>query len=99
MKSSAIHGRDPRRTRWRCALVAGSLWLGAVATSDAQAPVKQVLVLQSLNRGNLPLDHFTGDFRINLDQRVGEPVNVTQVVVGPTGFVGATDEAVVDYIQ
>ncbi len=56
-------------------------------------------MLQSLDRGNLTLDHFTGNFRVSLDQRAGNPVNVVQVVVGPTGFVGAPEQAVVDYIR
>jgi signal transduction histidine kinase len=78
-------------------------WLGCLLfivapASQAQPAVKQVLVLQSLDRGNLTLDHFTGNFRVSLDQRAGKPVNVVQVVVGPTGFVGAPDQAVVDYI-
>jgi hypothetical protein len=63
------------------ALLGGLLAIGA-ASSDAQPSVKQVLVLQSLDRGNLILDQFTGDFRIALDQRAEEPVNVVQVVVG-----------------
>ena len=42
---------------------------------------------------------FTGNFRVELDQRAGTPVNVVQVVVGPTGFVGAPERAVVDYIR
>ena len=62
-------------------------------------PVRQVLVLQSFDRGNLVVDHFTGNFRVELDQRAGQPVNVVQVVVGPTGFVGAPEQAVVDYIR
>ena len=74
------------------------LVIGA-ATSDAQSPVKQVLMLQSLERGNLTLDHFTGEFRMSLDQHVGKPVNVVQVVVGPTGAVGAAESAVLDYIR
>ena len=56
-------------------------------------------MLQSFDRGNLTLDHFTGNFRVDLDQRAGTPVNVVQVVVGPTGFVGAPEQAVVDYIR
>ena len=56
-------------------------------------------MLQSFDRGNLILDHFTGNFRVDLDQRAGTPVNVVQVVVGPTGFVGAPEQAVVDYIR
>ncbi len=91
-------GARPVRGRLRCALLGALLVIGA-ASSEAQPAVKQVLVLQSLNRGNLVLDHFTGDFRVSLDQRAGKPVNVIQVVVGQTGFVGAPEQAVVDYIR
>ena len=73
-------------------LLAGLLVIGA-ATSEAQSRVQQVLVLQSLNRGNLQLDQFTGEFRVRLDQLVGQPVNVVQVVVGATGLVGASEQA------
>ena len=45
------------------------------------------------------MDQFTGNFRVELDQRAETPVNVVQVVVGPTGFVGASEQAVVDYIR
>ena len=71
----------------------------AAATSEAQSPVTQVLVLQTFDRGNLVFDEFTGEFRLGLDQRAGKPLNVVQVVVGPTGFVGAPEQAVVDYIR
>src|SRR4051794_11311706 len=77
----------------------GSL-LGIVAIpSDAQPAPKQGLMLQSLHRGNLVLDQFIGDFRVQLDKRVGESVNVVPMVVGPTGFVGAPNQAAVDYIR
>ena len=56
-------------------------------------------MLQSVDRGNLSVDQFTGNFRVELDQRAEQPVNVVQVVVGPTGFVGASEQAVVDYIR
>ena len=82
----------------RRAWLAGML-LAAAVSAQAQPVVKQVLVLQSLDRGNLTFDHFTARFRAGLDQRAGRPVNVVQVVVGPTGFVGASDAAVVDYIR
>jgi len=85
-------------SRLQCALLGGLLVIVA-ASSEAQTPVKQVLILQSLDRGNLVLDQFTGEFRINLDQRVARAVNVVQVVVGQRGFVTAPEQAVVDYIR
>ena len=84
----------------RCPRVAltGLLVLGAAANGSAQ-PVRQVLLLQSVDRGNRVIDQFTGNFRVELDQRAEKPVNVVQVVVGPAGFVGASEQAVVDYIR
>jgi signal transduction histidine kinase len=93
--STRPHRNDSRRLY--AALLGGLLVMGA-AMSDAQSPVKQVLVLQSVSRGNLTLDTFTGEFRARLDQRAGN-ANVVQIVVGPTGFVGAPEQAIVDYIR
>ena len=45
------------------------------------------------------IDKFTAGFRVELDQRAERPVNVIEVVVGPTGFVRASEGAVVDYIR
>ena len=87
-----------RRRGFRCAALAGLLALAATS-SEAAPAVRQVLVLQSFDRGNMVLDHFTADFRVDLDQRAGSPVNVVQVVVGPTGFVAAPEQAIVDYIR
>ena len=74
------------------------LLLGA-ASSEAQQVARQVLLLQSVNRGNLAIDQFTGNFRVELDQRADTPVNVVQVVVGPAGFVAASEQALVSYIR
>jgi hypothetical protein len=78
--------------------LAGVCLLGA-ASSEAQSVARQVLLLQSVDRGNLVIDRFTGNFRVELDNRAEQPVNVVQVMVGPTGFVGASEPAVVDYIR
>src|SRR4051812_49348585 len=80
-------------------VLVGALLVIAATWSEAQAALKQVLLLQSLDRGNLVLDQFTGDFRVHLDAGAGEPVNVVQIVVGPTGFVGAPEQAVVDFVR
>ena len=45
------------------------------------------------------VDRFTGNLRVDLDRRAERPVNVVQVVVGPTGFVGASEQAMVDFIR
>jgi signal transduction histidine kinase len=73
--------------------------LFSAAPGDAQPAVRQVLMLQSFDRGTLPVDHFTSDFRVELDKRATEHVNVVQVVVGPRGSVAASDQAIVDYIR
>ena len=90
---------DRRVLRTLQAATLGMLLAVSAATSQPQSTVKQVLLLQSLDRGNLTLDRFTGVFRVVLDQRAGKPVNVVQVVVGRTGFVGAPEAAIVDYIR
>ena len=82
----------------RCVALAALLMLGP-ASGEAQPPVQQVLMLQSFDRGNMILDHFTSNLRVDLDGRAGRPVNVVQVVVGPTGFVGASEQAIVDFIR
>jgi enoyl-CoA hydratase/carnithine racemase len=78
--------------------LAGVLVLGA-ASSDAQPVVRSILLLQSIDRGQLANDQFHVNFRVELDQRAGTPVNVVQIMVGPIGFVAASEQAVVDYIR
>ena len=73
--------------------------LRLAASNGAAQPVqKQVLVLQSFDRGNIVVDHFTTNFHVELDQRAEQPVNFVQVVVGPIGPVGAPERAIVDFI-
>ena len=81
----------------RAALVACLVLYGR--SIEAQPQVQQVLMLHGADRGNLVIDSFTGNFRVDLDDRAGRPVNVVQIVVGPTGFVSAPDQAAVDYIR
>src|SRR5204862_6690453 len=50
--------------------------LFSAAPSEAQPAVRQVLMLQSFDRGTLPVDQFTSDFRVELDNRATEHVNV-----------------------
>src|SRR3954468_11651216 len=90
-------GRCVVRTLQTAAL--GTLLVVSASTSQPPAKVKQVLLLQSVARGNLTLDRFTGVFRVGLDQHAGLAADVIEVVVGPTGFVGAREPAIVEYIH
>ena len=91
-------GRARRPCVALTSLIAVVLLLSA-APSDAQPAVRQVLVLQSFDRGNTSVDQFTTNFRVELDRLVEGPVNVVRGVVGPTGFVSAPEQAVVHYIR
>lgn len=84
--------------RFRRVVLAGVLLLVA-APSEAEPVARQVLVLQSFERGNMIIDHFTVNFRVELDKQVGHPVNFRQVVVGPTGLVAPPEQATVDFIH
>ncbi|MEJ5991300.1 HAMP domain-containing sensor histidine kinase [Ramlibacter sp. PS3R-8] len=92
----ASHRGRRRSLQWM--LLGGVLFISAAASQD-QPAAKQVLLLESFNRGNVVLDEFNGQFRVRLDQLAGKPVNVVEVTVGPTGFVGASGPAVADYIR
>ncbi len=84
--------------RWRAAALACIVIFGA-APSEDQPAVRQVLVLQSFDHGIQVLDYLAGNLRVDLDERMGSPVNVVQVVVTPSGLVGASDQAIVDYLR
>jgi len=79
--------------------VLASLLLLAAATSDAAPTVRQVLVLESFDHGFLVLDYLTGRLRVDLEERIGGPVKVVQVVVGRDGPVGASEQTIVDYLR
>jgi signal transduction histidine kinase len=89
---TALGPRFPR------VVLAGLLVLGPAAHAAAQ-PVRQILVLQTVDRGNRTIDEFTANFRVEVDQRADRPVNVIQLVVGQAGVVRASEQAVLDYIQ
>ena len=95
---NAVSSEVRRGEGLRNAALLGLLALSTLSGA-AEPPARQVLLLQSFNRGNEILDHFTGEFRVELDQRAGNAVNVVQITVGPTGFVGAPEQAVVDFIR
>ena len=60
----------------------------AAESSEAQS-VRHVLLLQSFDRGNMPDEYLTANFRVDVGPRNGQAVNVVPVAVGSTAFVGA----------
>jgi signal transduction histidine kinase len=67
--------------------------------ASSEAAVRNVLLLQAFDRGNLTVDSFTGYFRFEVDQRTAGPVTWTQFVVNPSGFDEIPEKAIVDYLQ
>ena len=67
--------------------------------AESADEVQQILMLQSSHRGNLTLDHLTNNFRVDVEQRAGRPLNIEQVAVGRGGFVGPSEQRNVDYIR
>ena len=86
-------------SRFLCAALAAGWLVAGAWPSEAQTPVRQVLLLQSFHHGVMVHDYLTGNLQVDLDQLTGRPVNVVQVNVSPAGTVGASDKAIVDYIQ
>ena len=62
------------------------------------APGRQVLVLQSFARGNLSLTTSPAT-STSIWRSASGAREYRQIVVGPTGFVGASEQAIVDYIR
>src|SRR5262245_54457559 len=67
--------------------------------ASSHGQVRHVLVLHSLDRGNLILDSFIGAFRVDMDARTNESVTFTEFVVNPSGFNVTPEEAIVDYLR
>ena len=79
--------------------IAVSGLLVALFATPGEAAVRHILLLQSLDRGNLTLDTFTGSFRIEIERRIGEPVIFTQFVVNPSGLGATPERAFVDFLR
>jgi len=82
----------PRRCGW-------AVLLFVLLASSAQAAGRQVVLLQSFDRGNQVLDQFTATLRLRLDDGSDEPVTVAEFVVNPAGFVETPEQAIVDFLH
>lgn len=77
------------------AAVVALLFLAA----SSEAAVRNVLLLQSAERGNLTLDAFNGAFRVEVGRHAGESIAFTEVVINPVGFDETPEQAVVEFLR
>jgi signal transduction histidine kinase len=85
-------------TKWLLAS-AGAVLLLLASTGRGEAAVRQVVLLQSFDRGNLVLDRFTSILRVTIDERAGEPVTFTEFVVNPAGFRDIPEGAFIEFLK
>ena len=71
----------------------------ALFGTPSSSSERHVLLLQSLDRGNLTLDNLTGNLRVDMDAGTGPAITFTQFVVNPSGFDANPDEAVLGYLR
>jgi signal transduction histidine kinase len=87
-----------RRGVLRC-LLAGVVIACVAGPAGSQHPVRNVLILQSADRGFRVLDRFTENFKAELASRAAGPVSISQFVVKPSGFAAVPDETSVEYLR
>ena len=70
-----------------------------VLAVSGEAAVRQVVLLQSLERGTLVLDRFTATLRTHMGEQSADSLTFTEFVVNPSGFTETPEEAVVDFLR
>ena len=75
------------------------LVFAALAHAQSVSSVRQVLVLQSVDRGSLVFDRFTANFRTSLQERAGQAITLVEFVVTPAGFTESPENAIIDFLQ
>ena len=101
---TALDAQDTARCRWLRSDSAAGCWLACSCSRRRRATLnqrrRQVLVLQSFERGvqvaRLP-DRQSS--RVDLDQRIGDPSTSSRSWSVRPGFIGAPEQAIVDYLR
>lgn len=95
------NGHRRRRRTFAFAGLAGVLIVVLTPGGDAaqSARARQVLVLQSIDRGSMVFDAFTAEFRSAIHKRAATSVTLFDFVVAPPGFVKAPDKSLLDFLQ
>lgn len=88
-----------RGPQFATVLVVCLLGCGVPLGAQPAQEVKQVLLLQSTERGSSVFDRFTEILRSEVEARLGGPVTFLQVVVVPAGVEDPPDAAIVEYLR
>jgi len=91
-RPAPVGGRTIRHCAWATLLL-------VLLASHADAAVRQVVLLESSERGNLVLDRFTATLRARLAEQSVEPVTLTEFVVTPAGFTDSPEQAMVEFLR
>ena len=81
-----------RRSVWAALLV-------VLLSPRAEAAVRHVVLLQSLERGSLVLDRFAAMLRLQLDEHSADPITFIEFVVNPSGVSETPEQAMVDFLR
>ena len=82
----------------RGALASALVLALGLGTEAVQTAPRRVLVLQTMNRGNLVYDNFTTEFRAALQMKAAD-ITLFDFVVAPAGATEAPERPVIDYLQ
>ena len=96
MSAVALSSRRYLRSAATAVLIA---FTAAVNTGAQPPAARQVLVLQSMDRGSLVFDSFTSSFRASLQERAGTQLTLFEFVVAPAGLTEAPDAPVIDFLH
>lgn len=95
---SPIEGRGLARRRCQIAVV--WLMLAFASSSSAQPAARQVLVLNSFERGSAIQNLFAGRFRTELGRHSSEPLNVFEVSLQPVlSAENPRETRIIDYLR
>ena len=96
----AVSPRHRRNERWPRIRYGGwAALLVVLLASSGEAAVRQVVLLQSAERGNLVLDRFTATLRMRLGEHSSEPLKLSEFVVTPAGFGNLPEQAMVAFLR
>jgi len=89
-----------RTTRQRAWVLTSGCAILFILMSAARgdAAVRQIVLLQSFERGSLVVDRLTALIRTMVNERSAEPVTFTEFVVSPAGFRDIPEDAVIEFL-